>query len=66
MVAAAAVLAARDVLPRVGYAVPTAEHPASWSCDADPAAPPNAPPNAAPGAAPTAVPNAAPAAPAAR
>lgn len=26
------VLAAADVLPRVGYAKPTAVHPASWTC----------------------------------
>lgn len=26
------VLAATDVLPRVGYAIPTADHPASWGC----------------------------------
>lgn len=26
------VLAATDVLPRVGYAIPTAAHPASWGC----------------------------------
>lgn len=26
------VLAAQEVLPRVGYAKPTAEHPARWSC----------------------------------
>lgn len=26
------VLAGLDVLPRVGYAVPTVEHPAGWSC----------------------------------
>lgn len=26
------VLAGLDVLPRVGYALPTAEHPATWSC----------------------------------
>jgi len=26
------VLAGRDVLPRVGYAVPTTEHGAQWSC----------------------------------
>lgn len=25
-------LAAMDVLPRVGYAIPTAAHPATWSC----------------------------------
>lgn len=28
------VLAARDVLPRTGYAIPTAAHPATWQCDA--------------------------------
>jgi len=26
------VLAGLDVLPRIGYAKPTAEHPATWSC----------------------------------
>jgi len=26
------VLAAIDVLPRAGYAIPTAEHPATWAC----------------------------------
>lgn len=26
------VLASLDVLPRIGYAVPTIEHPATWSC----------------------------------
>lgn len=26
------VLAATEVLPRVGYAIPTAAHPATWSC----------------------------------
>ena len=26
------VLAAIEVLPRMGYAVPTAQHPTSWSC----------------------------------
>lgn len=26
------ILAAMDVLPRVGYAIPTAAHPATWSC----------------------------------
>ncbi len=26
------VLAGLDVLPRIGYAIPTAEHPATWSC----------------------------------
>lgn len=28
------VLAGLDVLPRIGYAIPTADHPASWSCEA--------------------------------
>lgn len=32
MLAAAAALGAREVLPKVGYAFPTPEHPASWSC----------------------------------
>lgn len=32
MVVASAVLAAREVLPRVGYAVPTAGVPATWVC----------------------------------
>lgn len=27
------VLAGLDVLPRIGYAIPTAEHPATWSCE---------------------------------
>lgn len=26
------VLAAMDVLPRIGYAKPTADHPAAWAC----------------------------------
>lgn len=61
MLAAAAVLGARDVLPRVGYAVPTAEHPAAWSCAIDPAGGPGAAaPTGAPNAAPNAVPNASP------
>jgi hypothetical protein len=41
MVAAAGVVGARDVLPRVGYAIPSAEHPASWACAVDPAAAPS-------------------------
>jgi hypothetical protein len=32
MLTAAAVLGAREVLPRVGYAVPTAGVPVTWSC----------------------------------
>lgn len=39
MMVAAAVLGAREVLPRVGYAIPTMERPAAWSCDAVPVAP---------------------------
>lgn len=43
-------LGAREVLPRVGYAIPTDERAAQWSCDGLPAAPPadvpaNAPAN---------------------
>ncbi|MCA2991063.1 hypothetical protein [Gemmatimonas sp.] len=34
-------LGAREVLPRVGYAVPTAERPGQWSCDGLPAMPGN-------------------------
>ncbi len=32
LVATSGVYAAREVLPRVGYAMPTLEHPAIWSC----------------------------------
>jgi hypothetical protein len=32
LVAWGLVLAATEVLPRVGYAIPTAAHPATWSC----------------------------------
>lgn len=32
-------LGAREILPRVGYAMPTAERTAGWSCDALPQAP---------------------------
>lgn len=28
------VLGALDVLPRVGYAIPTADHPVTWACEA--------------------------------
>lgn len=41
-------LGAREVLPRVGYAVPTIERAGQWSCDGLPALPPpvqNAPPS---------------------
>ena len=27
------VLGAMEILPRAGYAIPTAEHPAAWSCE---------------------------------
>ncbi|MBA3917300.1 MAG: hypothetical protein C0516_01785 [Gemmatimonas sp.] len=33
-------LGAREVLPRVGYAIPTIDRPAVWSCDGLPALPP--------------------------
>jgi hypothetical protein len=36
MVAASAVLGAREVLPRVGYAVPNPATPATWACVASP------------------------------
>lgn len=32
MLGAAGALGAREVLPKVGYAFPTPEHPASWRC----------------------------------
>jgi hypothetical protein len=32
LVATSGVYAAREVLPRVGYAMPTLEHPAIWTC----------------------------------
>jgi hypothetical protein len=32
LVATSGVYAAREVLPRVGYALPTLEHPAIWAC----------------------------------
>lgn len=41
-------LGAREVLPRAGYAVPTAERPGQWSCDGLPAMPGN--PGVTPGA----------------
>jgi hypothetical protein len=37
------VLGAREVLPRVGYAIPTVERSAGWTCDALPAPPTSAP-----------------------
>lgn len=37
------VLGAREVLPRVGYAIPSLERPAAWSCDALPPAPSTTP-----------------------
>jgi hypothetical protein len=58
-------LAAREVLPRVGYAIPTAAHPAQWQCEAG--APADAPraatpaPSAAPPSAPSPAPSPAPA-----
>ena len=32
MLASAAVLGAREILPKTGYAYPTPEHPVAWSC----------------------------------
>lgn len=49
-------LGAREVLPRVGYAIPTTERAATWSCDGLPPAP-ESPPGAAPDANPGLVPN---------
>jgi hypothetical protein len=55
------VLGAREVLPRVGYAIPTAERSAGWGCEA-PAIPatvptvPSAAPSATPGAEPAVTP----------
>lgn len=48
------VLGAREVLPRVGYAIPSLERPAAWSCDALPPAPSTTP--TTPAATPTGVP----------
>lgn len=53
-------LGAREILPRVGYAIPSSERPATWSCDGLPAAPAPVPGEAADPAAPTAVPPASP------
>lgn len=44
-----AVLGAREVLPRVGYAIPTLERGAGWTCDALPVVPPSSPVPVAPG-----------------
>jgi hypothetical protein len=54
-------LGAREVLPRVGYAVPSIERPAQWSCDGLPTAPlptPEAQPLPGPGMAPSLQPDA--------
>lgn len=48
------VLGAREVLPRLGYAVPSAERPSQWSCDGlVPLPPSNTPPNTTPATVPT-------------
>lgn len=47
-------LGAREVLPRVGYAIPSIERPAQWSCDGLPALQPKSPGPANPGAQPPA------------
>ena len=49
-------LGAREVMPRIGYAIPTLERPGQWSCDGLPAMP-NAIPNSPAGLAPAAKPN---------
>lgn len=54
-------LGAREVLPRVGYAIPTVERTASWSCDG---LPPASTPGTAPGTPPSVAPGATPVAPA--
>lgn len=41
-------LGAREVLPRVGYAVPSAERPAQWRCDGLPASAPTTTPGVQP------------------
>ncbi len=57
-VLSALVLGAREVLPRVGYAQPTFDRPASWACQVEapnavpPAAAPNATPDMGPGTSP--------------
>jgi hypothetical protein len=43
-------LGAREVLPRVGYAVPTPERGAQWSCEGLPSAAPAVPPGTGPAA----------------
>ena len=51
------VLGAREVLPRVGYALPSLERPGGWSCEA-PIAPPTTPsavPNSSPSVSPPAI-----------
>jgi hypothetical protein len=55
-VLSALVLGAREVLPRVGYAQPTFDRPASWACqvEAPNAASPNVTPNTTPDAGPPA------------
>jgi hypothetical protein len=53
------VLGAREVLPRVGYAVPTLARPAGWTCESPTSAPtisPSIAPGTPPGTAPTGTP----------
>ena len=49
------VLGAREVLPRVGYVIPSLERPAGWSCEA-PTSLPNSNPASVPGSIPAAIP----------
>lgn len=50
------VLGAREVLPRVGYAIPTLERGAGWTCDAVPQVPPSSPVPGVPGTTPSGAP----------
>lgn len=56
------VLGAREVLPRIGYAIPTAARSAGWSCQATPA-PPVVTPSSAPSTVPSTVPSSQPGTP---
>lgn len=56
----ALLLGAREVMPRMGYAIPTLERPGQWTCDGLPPMP-SAIPNAPAGTTPSVKPNANPA-----
>ncbi len=66
-VLSALVLGAREVLPRVGYAQPTFDRPASWACQVEaPNAVPGTPPGTSPNTAPNTAPGTAPGTPSSR